>query len=122
MLHLHLQEQALGLVSQSILLLTPLTIQEGQQLITQAITECPIEARGLGQPCSHPSTPQLFRFHCPGDSPQKDCPRDASFDHHPTGHREAGIAIDVEGTRGYYHLDHSHLPQIMDLKVIGVQC
>ena len=68
--------------------------------------------------------PQLFRFHHPGDFAPKDCPRDASFDHHPspTSHREAGIMINVEGTRGYYHLSHSHLPQIVDLKTIGVQC
>ena len=31
---------------------------------------------------------------------QKDHPRDASFNHHPTGHGEAKIIIDVEGTRG----------------------
>ena len=37
--------------------------------------------RGPGQPHLHLSTPQPFRFHCPGDSPQKDHLRDASFNH-----------------------------------------
>ena len=62
----------------------PLTIQEDQWVIAQTITECQIEVRGPGQPHSHLSTPQPFRFHCPGDSPQKDHPRDASFDHQPS--------------------------------------
>ena len=31
--------------------------------------------------------PQPFRFYHPGDSPQKDCPRDASFGHQPSPHR-----------------------------------
>ena len=39
--------------------------------------------RGPGQPHSHLLTPQLFRFYCPGDSPQKDCPGDASLNHQP---------------------------------------
>ena len=65
----------------------PLIIQEGQWTIDQAIMECQIEARGPGQPHLHPSTPQPFRFHCLGDSPQKDCPRDASFSHQPLPHR-----------------------------------
>ena len=41
----------------------PLTIQEDQQVITQAITECWIEARGPGHPCSHLVTPQPFRLY-----------------------------------------------------------
>ena len=47
----------------------PLTIQEGQQMIAQAITECWIEVRGPGQLHLHPSTLQPFRFYHPGDSP-----------------------------------------------------
>ena len=62
----------------------PLTMQEGWWIITQAITECQIEVTGLGQPCLHPLPPQPFRFHLPGDSPQKDCPRDAIFNHQPS--------------------------------------
>ena len=65
----------------------PLTIQEGQWTIAQAITDHQIQARGPEQPHLHPSTPQPFRFHHPGDSPQKDHPRDASFKHQPLPHR-----------------------------------
>ena len=87
-------------------------------------TECQIEARGPGWPCSHLSTPQPFRFHWPGDSPWKDHPRDASFNHQPlpSCHREAGITIGIEEIRGWYHLSHPHLLWIADLKAIGVQC
>ena len=38
----------------------PLTIQEGQQVITQAITECQIKARGPGHPCVNPLTPTII--------------------------------------------------------------
>ena len=47
----------------------PLTIWEGQQVITQAITECWIDARGPGHPCSHLATPQPFRFYCGDEFP-----------------------------------------------------
>ena len=40
----------------------PLTIQEGMQEITWAITECQIKARGLGCLHMNPSTPQPFRL------------------------------------------------------------
>ena len=93
--HLHLWGQALGLVSQPILPLTPLTIQEGQWIITQAITECWIEVRGLGQshvcilwPHNHSySTIQEIL-------PKKTTPEMPvlTINHHPTGHREAEIA------------------------------
>ena len=65
----------------------PLTIQGGWWAITQAITEHWIEVKGPGQPHSHLLTPQLFRFHCPGDSPWKECSRDTCFDHQPLPHR-----------------------------------
>ena len=55
----------------------PFTIQA----ITQAIKEWQIEVRGPEKPRSQPSTPQPFRFHCSGDSPWKECSRNASFDH-----------------------------------------
>ena len=47
----------------------PLTIQEDQWEIAQAITKCQIKARGPGYPHVNPSTPQLFRFDQQGDSP-----------------------------------------------------
>ena len=80
----------------------PLTIQEGQPAITQAITKCQIEARGPGQPHSNLLTPQPFRFHCPVDSPQKSAPEMSvlTLHHCPTGHREAVIVISIKGIRG----------------------
>ena len=59
------------------------TIQEGQWAIAQTITEYQIEVRGPGQPRSHPSILQPFRFHHLGDSPWKEHSRDASFNHQP---------------------------------------
>ena len=69
-------------------------------------------------------TPQLFRFHHPGDSPQQDHSRDASLDHQPSPHRLQ---------RGQDHNQHRRdprllppqppsPPQIADSKAIGVQC
>ena len=43
----------------------PMTIQEDQSAIAQAITDCHIKARGLGHPCINLSTKQPFRFDCP---------------------------------------------------------
>ena len=57
----------------------PLTIQEGQQEIAQAITKCQIKARGPGHPCMNLLTPQPFRFDCQGDSPQKRHPQSCQF-------------------------------------------
>ena len=39
-------------------------------MITHAITEWQIEARGLGNPCSHLMTPQPFKFYHRDESPQ----------------------------------------------------
>ena len=50
------------------LAIDPLTIQEGQQEITWAITECQIKAIWPGHPHVNPSIPQPFRFNHPGDS------------------------------------------------------
>ena len=46
----------------------PLTVQEGQWAIVQAITECWIKARGPGHPHVNLFTPQPFRFDCPRGS------------------------------------------------------
>ena len=59
----------------------PLTIQEGQQDIGWAITECQIKLRGPGHPHVNLSAPQPSRFNHPGDSPQKYTPGDANSDH-----------------------------------------
>ena len=98
----------------------PLTIQEGWWTIAQAVAECWTEVRGPGQPHSLLPTPQPFRFHHLGDSPQQMPVWTTS--NHPTGCRKAAITIDIEGTRGYYFLSHPHLLWIAGSKVIGVQC
>ena len=102
----------------------PLTIQEGQWTIVQAITECQIEVRGPGQTCLQPSTPQPFRFHCLGDSPQKDCPGDTSFGHQLLLHRQQR-GQDWDWCRRDQRLIPPQLPSPSldhDSKVIGVQC
>ena len=65
----------------------PLTIQEGQQAITQAITKCQIKARGPGHLHMNLLTPQPFRFDCPRGSSQKDSPGDANSNHQPMPHQ-----------------------------------
>ena len=102
----------------------PLTIQEGQQTITQAITECWTEVRGPGWPHS------LLLIHNHLDSTGWEIFPDRptlgmpvwTTSHHSTDHREARITINVEGTRDYYYLDYLHLLWIADSKAIGVQC
>ena len=102
----------------------PLTIQEGQWVITQAITKCQIEARGPGHPCSCPTTPQPFRFYCGDESSQEECIEDAGFDHQPPLHK----AIARQGSwlmaKEPKASDTSppHLPQIVDSKAIEVLC
>ena len=56
----------------------PMTIQEGQWVITQAITDCLVKARGMGHPCANLLTQQPFRFDHPREYPIKDTPRDVS--------------------------------------------
>ena len=62
----------------------PMRIQEGQQAITQAVTNCWVKVRVLGHPCANLLTQQPFRFDHPRDSPRKDTPGDASSDHQPS--------------------------------------
>ena len=65
----------------------PLTIQEGQWAIPQAVTNCWVQVRGPRHPCINLPTQQPFRFDHPRDSPRKDTPEDASSDHHPLPHK-----------------------------------
>ena len=62
----------------------PMTIQEGQQAITQAITDCHMKARGLGHPCVNLPAQQPFRFDHPRGSPMKDTSRDGGSDCQPS--------------------------------------
>ena len=65
----------------------PLTSQEGQWVIAQAITKCQIKARGLGHLLMNPLTPQPFRYDHLRNSPQKDYPWEADSDHPPMSHQ-----------------------------------
>ena len=65
----------------------PLTIQEGWWAIAQAITECQIEVRGPGWPCSQPLTPQSFQVPPFWGFSHKEQSGNASFVHQPSPHR-----------------------------------
>ena len=65
----------------------PMTIQEGQLVIIQAITDHQVKARGPGHLHVNLPTQQTFRFDHPRDSHMKDTPRDASSDHQPLPHQ-----------------------------------
>ena len=61
----------------------PMMIQEAQQAITQAVTDCCIKARGPGHPCVNLSTQQPFRFDHLRSSPMKDTIGDGGSDCQP---------------------------------------
>ena len=64
----------------------PMTVQEGQQAIIQAVTDHWVKARGPGCPHVNLLTQQPFRFDSPRDSSMKDTPRDANSHHQPLPH------------------------------------
>ena len=61
-----------------------MAIQEGQQTITQAVTDCQVKVRGLGHPCVNPPTQQPFIFDCSRGSPKRDASEDGGSDHQPS--------------------------------------
>ena len=61
----------------------PMTIQEGQWAIAQAITDWCVKARGLGHPHVNLSAQQPFRFDQSRGSPIKDTPGDVVSNHKP---------------------------------------
>ena len=48
----------------------PMTIQEGQRAIAQAVTDCQVKVRGPGHPHVNPLSQQPFRFDHTGGSPK----------------------------------------------------
>ena len=64
----------------------PMTIQEGRQVIAQAVTDCQVRARGPGHPHVNPMAQQPFRFDHPRSSPIKDASEDGGSDHQPSPH------------------------------------
>ena len=65
----------------------PMTIQGGQQAITQAVTDCHIKVRVPGHPCVNLSAQQPFRFDHPRGSPIKDTSGDGGSDCQPLPHK-----------------------------------
>ena len=100
----------------------PMTIQEGQQVIAQAVTDCQVKVRGPGHPRVNPLTQQSFRFDCIRGFPQRTSLGRLvlTIDHCHIGLPEAKIAIDIGGTKGHHHLGCCHLPQTVGLKATGV--
>ena len=64
----------------------PMTIQEGWWSIAQAVTDCQVKARELGQSHVNLPTQQPFRFDHRRDSPRKDTLGDVSPSHQPLPH------------------------------------
>ena len=65
----------------------PMTIQEDQWAIAQAVTDCCVKARGPGHPCVNLPAQQPFRFDHLRGSPIKDTFRDGGSDHQPFPHK-----------------------------------
>ena len=62
----------------------PMTIQEGRQAITQAVTDCWVNARGPGHPHVNPLAQQPFPFDPPRGSPLKDASGGGGSNHQPS--------------------------------------
>ena len=99
----------------------PMTIQEGQWAIAQAITDCHMKVRGLGHLCVNLLAQQPFRFDHPRGSLIKDTSGDGGSDHQP---------LPCQPPRGWdqnrhwrtkcFHcLSSHHLPQTVGLRVTG---
>ena len=63
-----------------------MTIQEGQQAITQSIMDCQVKVKGPGSPCVNLLAQQPFRFDHPRSSPIKDTPGDCGSHCQPSPH------------------------------------
>ena len=59
----------------------PMTIQEGQRAIAQAISDHQVKVRGPGHPCGNLPAQQPFQFDPPRSSPLKDASGDCGSDH-----------------------------------------
>ena len=64
----------------------PMTIQEGQQAIAQAVMDHWVKLRGPGHPCGNLLAQQPFRFDHLRGSPIKDTPGDGGSDCQPSPH------------------------------------
>ena len=66
----------------------PMTIQEGQWAIAQAVMDHSVKARGPGHPCVNLSTQHNpLDFDCTGGSLLKNTPREVGSNHRPSPHQ-----------------------------------
>ena len=99
----------------------PMTIQEGRWTIAQALTDCPVKARGPGCPNVNPPAQQPFRFDPPRASPTKDTSRDRGSDCQPSPHWPLrGWECNRCWRDQRPHLSSPHLPQFVGLRATGV--
>ena len=101
----------------------PMTIQEGERAIAQAISDHWVKVRGPRHPCVNLPAQQPFQFNPPRSSPPKDASGDGSSDNLPSPHwsnKGPGSIIGIRETKGLNHLGSLHLPQTMVLRAIGV--
>ena len=64
----------------------PMTIQEGQRAIVQAVTDCRVKVRELGCPHVNLLAQQPFQFDHLRGSPINDTPGNGGSDHQPSPH------------------------------------
>ena len=99
----------------------PMTIQEGWQVIAQAVRDHCVKVRELGHPWVNPFTQQPFRFDHLRSSPIKDTPRNGGSNHQslPYWPPRGQSTIDFEGTKGFHHLSYHHLHWTKGSRVTG---
>ena len=74
----------------------PMTIQEGERAIAQAISDCQVKVRGSGCPCVNLPVQQPFQFDPLRSSPPKDASGDCGSNHPPSPHQPSRVQ---EGNR-----------------------
>ena len=74
-----------------------MTIQEGKMAIAQAVTDCPVKARGPGHPHVNLPAQEPFQFNPPRSSPLKDASGDCSSNYPLSPHQPS---------RGQEHNQH----------------
>ena len=102
----------------------PMTIQEGQRAIAQAVLDNRVKARGPGHPWVNLPAQQPFKFNTQRTSPSKDVLRDYGSDNQqtPDGLPEARGEIGDGGTSDLSHPGSLPLPQTLVLKMIEDHC
>ena len=99
----------------------PMTIQEGQQAIAQAVMDCHVRTRGPEHPHVNLMAQQPFRFEHLRASLIKDTYGNGGSDTQPLPCQPKGVetAINIGGTKGFHCLSSHHLSQTDGLRVTG---